>query len=71
VPRKGRSPLDAGIKGGDLGAQAVAVVEHHLQDRRVMIGEKPAQRLLEPPGVLACPALGQLRQRPRIALPGD
>ena len=24
-----------------------------------------------PLGVLACPALGQLRQRPRIALPGD
>jgi hypothetical protein len=63
--------LDAGIKGGDLGADPVGVVEHHAQDRRVVVGEEPAQRLFEPLGVLACPALGQLRQRSRIALSGD
>jgi len=34
--------LDAGVKCADLGADAVAVVEHHLQDRRVMVGEEPS-----------------------------
>ena len=63
--------LDAGVEDGDLGADAVAVVEHHLQDHRVVRGEESAQRLFEPVGLLACAGLGQPGQRARIALAGD
>ena len=31
--------LDAAVKGGDLGAHAVDVVQHHPQHHRVMVGE--------------------------------
>jgi hypothetical protein len=58
--------LEAGVERGDL----VAVVEHHLQDRRVVIGEEPAQRLFEPVGLLPREPLAS-GQRARIALPGD
>src|SRR6202008_1112862 len=50
---------DAGIQRGDLGADPVDVVQHHLQDRGVVVGEDPAQRLLQPVGFLAGVALGQ------------
>ena len=40
-------------------ADAVDVVQHHLQERGVMVGEEPAQRLLEPVGLFARVALGQ------------
>ena len=63
--------LDAGVERGDLGADPIAVVEHHAQDRRVVVGEEPAQRLFEPRGLLARLALGQPRQCSRIALSGD
>ena len=49
--------LDAGIKRGDLRADPVGVVEHHVQDRRVMIGEKSPQRLFKLGGLF-------LRARP-------
>jgi len=49
--------LDPGVEFGDLGADAVAVIEHHLQDHRVVIGEEAAQRLLEPVGLFARMAL--------------
>jgi len=39
--------LDLGVKGGDLLAVPVDVVQHHPQDRRVVVGEEPAQRLLQ------------------------
>ncbi|WP_218105178.1 hypothetical protein [Micromonospora rhizosphaerae] len=58
-------------KGGDLGGEPVDVGKHHRQDGAVMIGEEPAQRLLQLCDLRPEVALGQLREHPRVALPGD
>lgn len=39
--------LDVSVKFGDLGADAVIVGDHHAQDRRVVVGEEPAQAAVE------------------------
>jgi hypothetical protein len=63
--------LDARVEGSDLGADPICVVEHHLQDRGVVVGEEPAQRLFKRPGLFARLALGQLGQRAGITLADD
>jgi hypothetical protein len=35
------------VEGGDLLAEPVDVVQHHPQNRGVVVGEEPCQRLLQ------------------------
>jgi hypothetical protein len=41
LSERGGRLLDGGVQGGDLLAVAVDVVQHHRQDRRVVVGDDP------------------------------
>jgi hypothetical protein len=44
---RGDRLLHLGVEGGDLLAVPVDVVQHHPQDRAMVVGEEPRQRLLQ------------------------
>jgi hypothetical protein len=62
---------DPGVEAGDLAAEAIDVGQHRVQDRGVVVGEEPAQRLLQRGGLGPQPAPGHRREDLRVPLAGD
>ena len=63
--------VDPGVEVCDLFAEPVDVVEHHLHDDAVVIGEEPSQRFLQD-GVLGPHAtFGEAGKVCRVALAVD
>ena len=68
---RGDGLLDPGGERSDLGGERVDAVEHHAQQESVVIGEVPGERLLQDTHLGAHLLAGQVRERVRVALPGD
>jgi hypothetical protein len=63
--------LDPGLDRGDVGAGLIDPRQHGAQQKRVMVGEVPDERLLQHTDLGAHPGPGQLGQHPGIAFTGE
>jgi hypothetical protein len=71
IGKRGEQLLDPAGQLIGLGAERVDAVQHHPQQVAVVGAEVPGDRLLQDAQLGAHPALRQLREHLRVALPGD
>jgi hypothetical protein len=68
---RGDQLLDLGVQRGDVGVDGTGPGQHPPQQKGVVVGEVPGERLFQGGQLGPHPALGQLRQRFGVALPSD
>jgi hypothetical protein len=68
---RGDQLLDPALDADDVGVDRIHPGQHRGQQERVMVGEVPGERLLQPTDLAAQARTGQLRQHLRVPLTRD
>jgi hypothetical protein len=68
---RGVGVFDPGGERIDLGGERAGAAGHHARQERVVAGEVPGERLPQDAHLGAHLLAGQVRERVRVALPGD
>jgi hypothetical protein len=68
---RGNQLLDPALDSDDVGGDRIHPGQHRGQQERVMVGEIPGERLLQPDDLATHRGTGQLRQHLRVPLTRD